>query len=211
MKGRRWYFLLALYGALLFLGWAAGHWLPELIGLELNPDNEPMVHAMILTTAVAFIIASAIPFVPGAEIGFGLILMLGAEIAFLVYLSMVITLILAFLMGRFLPLRLVAGFFKRLDFRRAHDLVLQLIPLNPDQRIALLTDSAPRRFVSIMLRHRYFAIVLLFNLPGNSVLGGGGGIAFIAGLSGVFSYPLFMAAVAIAVAPVPLFFYLTGQ
>jgi len=52
--------------------------------------------------------------------------------------------------------------------------------------------------------------MLVLNLPGNSLVGGGGGIAFIAGLSGMFSYIGFILAIAIAVAPVPVFFYFTS-
>jgi hypothetical protein len=42
------------------------------------------------------------------------------------------------------------------------------------------------------------------NLPGNTLLGGGGGIALMAGLSGLYPMPAYLTTVAIAVAPVPL-------
>jgi hypothetical protein len=41
-------------------------------------------------------------------------------------------------------------------------------------------------------------------LPGNTLLGGGGGIALAAGMSGVYRLPTYVATVAVAVAPVPL-------
>ena len=59
-----------------------------------------------------------------------------------------------------------------------------------------------------MTRHRYLATMVLLNMPGNSLVGGGGGIAFVCGMSGKFSLAGFAAAVAIAVAPVPLLFLL---
>jgi hypothetical protein len=43
----------------------------------------------------------------------------------------------------------------------------------------------------------------LINMPGNSLIGGGGGIAMAAGYSRAFSYPAFLACAAVAVAPVP--------
>jgi len=52
-------------------------------------------------------------------------------------------------------------------------------------------------------------LILTLNIPGNSLVGGGGGIAFIAGLSGLFSYPAYLATILIAVAPVPAFFFFT--
>ena len=64
--------------------------------------------------------------------------------------------------------------------------------------------AAPNRFAAVLLRQRYLALALLLNMPGNFVLGGGGGIAMMAGLSRVFSPPLFLLMTMLAVAPVPL-------
>lgn len=55
-----------------------------------------------------------------------------------------------------------------------------------------------------LLRHRYLALAVALNLPGNTLLGGGGGIALMAGLSGLYPMPAYLTTVAIAVAPVPL-------
>jgi hypothetical protein len=61
-----------------------------------------------------------------------------------------------------------------------------------------------------LARHRYVALAVLINVPGNAVIGGGGGLAFAAGMSGVFSIPAFLITVAIAVLPVPLAIYAFG-
>lgn len=37
---------------------------------------------------------------------------------------------------------------------------------------------------------RYVALAVLLNIPGNVVIGGGGGIAFAAGMTRLFSFPL---------------------
>ena len=79
------------------------------------------------------------------------------------------------------------------------------------QRLALLVEQAPRRFIPTLLRFRYVALVLALNLPGNAVLGGGGGIAMVAGLSGMFSFPLFLLAASVAALPVPLMWLLLGR
>lgn len=205
-KQRRWILLIAIYGILLGSGWLAGQWLPEFSDLNVSPANEPVIHKAIMTTAAIFILASALPFVPGAEIGFGLIMLFGGKIAFLVYICMFSALGLAFMSGRFLPLTVIASAFSRLGFVRAYEFLMQLAPLQAEERLALLTDNAPRRFGSALLRHRYIALIVLLNMPGNSIVGGGGGIAFVAGLSGLFSCTGFFMAIAIAIAPVPLFF-----
>ncbi|NNL35816.1 MAG: hypothetical protein HKP35_08360 [Silicimonas sp.] len=56
------------------------------------------------------------------------------------------------------------------------------------------------------MRNRYLALAIAINVPGNSLVGGGGGLAFVAGASGLFSFPAFLLTIMLAVAPVPLFF-----
>lgn len=204
----RWVCLAAIYVVLLAGGWFVGDWFLEFLEFDIRPANEPSVHMTIMTIAAIFVLASALPFVPGAEIGFGLILVFGGRIALLVYLCMVVALTISFLVGRFVPVAVIARFFKMLAMVRAHDLVMQFAPLNAEERLSLLVSRAPRRFVPALLRHRYLALAVLLNLPGNSLVGGGGGLAFAAGLSGLFFPVGYVAVIALAVAPVPLFFFL---
>ncbi len=202
--------IIVVYIALLSAGWLVGHWFLDFIDLKTHSENEPMLSTMIMITAAVFIVASAIPFVPGAEIGLGLIVMFGGRIALLVYFSMLAALVIAFLVGRFVPLSVLARAVRALGLKRADDFIMRLTPLDGEARLSMLTDNAPRRFVPLMLRYRYVAVMLLLNLPGNSIVGGGGGIAFTAGLSGLFSFWGFITAIAVAIAPVPLFFYFLG-
>ena len=199
-----------LYMLLLVAGWRLGHFLDAYSGIEIRPANEPMVHRLVMMAAAAFVVAAAVPFVPGAEIGMGLLVLFGGRIAFLVYVCMVGALVAAYLVGRLVPVGALARLAGWLGFARARVLLAELEPLDGSGRLALLLDRAPRRLVPTLLRRRYLALVVLFNLPGNSVIGGGGGIALAAGMSGLFSLPRFFATVLVAVAPVPAFFYLTG-
>lgn len=209
MSGKlRWISLAAVYVVLLAGGWFVGDRLLDFLDFDIRPANEPSVHMTIMTIAAIFVLASALPFVPGAEIGFGLILVFGGRIALLVYLCMVVALTISYLTGRFVPISIIGRLFNSLGMERAHDLVTQFAPLDSRERLELLVSRAPRRFVPALLRHRYVAFAVLLNMPGNSLVGGGGGLAFSAGLSGVFSLFGFVASVALAVAPVPLFFYL---
>ena len=75
------------------------------------------------------------------------------------------------------------------------------------QRLPFLLDKAPPGIAPLMLRHRYLAIAMLINLPGNMLIGGGGGIALVAGMTRLFPWPAFLLTIAIAVAPVPLLIY----
>ncbi len=203
--------LAALYLGLIFGGAFIGQQLTDLVAFDIRPSNEPEVHGAIMTCTAAYILASAIPFVPGAEIGLGMMLLLGPRIAVLVYGSMVAALMIAYLIGRLIPPAATARAFAVLGLRRARDLSLDLAPLDTGARLRLLTARAPRRIVPFLLRHRYLALALAFNLPGNTLLGGGGGIALAAGLTGLYSPGGYALTVVLAVLPVPLMIFLTGH
>ena len=165
---------------------------------------------MVMAVSAIFIAASATPFVPGAEIGFGLIVVLGSRIVLLVYICMVLALAIAYFVGRFVPPRMTAALFGYLRLQRTRDLILRSSDLDSSERVPMLVANAPNRFVPFLLRHRYVALAVAFNLPGNSILGGGGGLSLAAGMSGLFGVVPFIVTAAIAVAPVPLFILLTG-
>lgn len=210
VRRRRRILLVALYATLIIGGIYFGRWLMDLVAFELRPSNEPQVHALLMAATAAYIIASAVPFVPGAEIGLALMLTLGPTTAFLVYVSMVLALTLAYLVGRVFPPRAIAATFHFFHLERARNLVLDCSPLDHSQRLALMTERAPRRIVPFLLRHRYVTLALAFNLPGNTLIGGGGGIALAAGMSGIYPFGTFLLTIMLAVAPVPLFLGLTG-
>lgn len=202
--------LVPLYVGLIVGGWLVGDGLVGVVEVDVRPSNEARVHAMIMTTTAVYMLASAVPFVPGAEIGLALMLTLGPPIALLVYLSMVVALTTAYLVGRFVPLAFIAAVFAFFGLERARRLVAEMVPLDGEARLALLTERAPPRFIPLLLGHRYVTLAVLLNVPGNTLIGGGGGIALVAGMSGVYSFARYLATVGIAVAPVPLLVMTTG-
>jgi len=207
---RRYKLLLGvLYLLLLAAGWLIGQWLPTVVAAHLEGSSETVVRNMIAMTLLIFVLASALPFVPGAEIGFALIMLFGGKLALLIYLGMLCALSLAFVMGRFMPLSLMARGFSYIGFNAANQFVLKLMPLSGAARLALLTENTPSKYLPTIVRHRYVLLLVILNTPGNSLVGGGGGIAFIAGVSGLFRPVGFLLSIALAVAPVPMFFYLT--
>jgi len=176
--------------------------------MDLLSLNEGHIRPAIFVAVVLLIVTSAIPFVPGAEVGFALLFIFGAQVAPLVYLAMVTALLLAFLLGRLVPLTAAARFLGFLGLQHARALVLDMAARDRADILPLLASNAPARLIPLLLRHRYLAILLLLNLPGNSLLGGGGGLAFVAGFSRVFSFPAYLLTVLLAVAPIPLYFVL---
>ena len=69
---------------------------------------------------------------------------------------------------------------------------------------ATLLDGQSARALRLAIRYRYVALAVAVNTPGNSIIGGGGGIMLMAGLSGIFSPLATVSTIAIAVSPVPL-------
>lgn len=200
-------FLILTYAALLGGGfWISGVLHDRVEAAELHG----FAIGMIASGLLAYVVFSAIPFVPGAEIGLGLLMVMGSSGAVLVYLGMVSALNLAFLAGRYVPVAWVCAFLQSFGLQKAHDLVQKSAELNEEERARFIEKNAPSRLVPFLLRRRYVTLAVLFNMPGNVVLGGGGGIAFAAGACRLFGTWPFVLTTLIAVAPVPLAFLLFG-
>ncbi len=195
-----------VYALLLGLGVVAGEWMMGIAIPEMRPMNEPMIHRLVMTALVIFVVAAALPFVPGAEIGFALLLIFGGQAAPLVYVGMVGALILSFTVARLVPLPALSRMAGWLGLARVAGLIDEIAATPKADRAAFFSERMSGRAGQAAFRNRYVLLAVLLNTPGNSVIGGGGGIAFTAGLSGLYRFWPYLAAVLIAVAPFPLFF-----
>lgn len=201
--------LCVLIAFLMLATWGV-HMIREALDLQIRPDNEQQVHKAIMFGAVAYVGLLATPFVPGAEIGIALLAGFGAAIAPLIYVCTVAAMMLAFTIGRFLPITALEQLLRVLRLRRAADLVARAAPLSKDARLAMLLEGQSKRIVPLALRYRYVAMAVAVNTPGNSIIGGGGGIMIVAGLSGIFTPLSTFVTVVVAVSPVPLAFMFLG-
>ena len=177
---------------------------------HLTPSTEPALHRLIMISITIYILLMMLPFVPGVEIGLGMLMMFGPKIAPLVYGSTVLALGLSFLIGRLVPQQSVIDLLETLRLKRAADVLRRLQPLSPGERLAFLLQNRSARFVPFLLKYRYVALVVALNLPGNALIGGGGGISLVSGFSRMFSFPGFLLIVAIAVSPVPIMAMVAG-
>jgi len=201
---------LALLVGLLIAASYAGEWVMSRLNPHLTPSTEGALHRFIMSAFAVYVLLMMLPFVPGVEIGLGMIVMFGPKIVPLVYGGTVLALVLAFLIGRLVPEHAIIQFLETLHLKRAGRLLRQLETLDSSARLQFLLQNASTRFVPFLLRNRFLALMVALNLPGNSLVGGGGGIGLVAGFSRLFTFPKYALAVAVAVSPVPLMVIMSG-
>ena len=115
------------------------------------------------------------------------------------YCGTIIGLNIAFSVGRFLPMSFLNKGLRK--FNLQHD------SKNFDsslERLAMGKGSLPL-LGRVLLRNGYLALALSLNFPGNSFVGGGGGLSMLAGISRRLVYwPYFLVVSIIAPLPIPL-------
>ena len=202
---------LALLGLALWGSMYLSDWLVEEVLPDLTPQNAAMYRKIIIVSLLSYVVLMSIPFLPGAEVGLALLALSGGAMAPMVYLATVSALLLAFVIGRLIPPDKTAKALQGVGLSRAADHVCRMATTSPDQsfRDALPQDAAP--WMKTLLKYRYVALAVLINMPGNVVLGGGGGLGMMAGLSRTFHPVAYLLTVAIAVLPVPFGFMLLSK
>jgi len=200
--------LALLVSAVLVFCWA-GKWLASRLGIEVLPGSGDAAELMIFSALVVYVFAMALPFVPGIEIGLALMLILGDNGIVLVYVATQVALTLSFLLGRLVPAPLISDALQWLGMTRAARLVAQVGAVSPTERAALLVGHSLTPWLRHLVKHRYVALAVVLNLPGNALIGGAGGIGVIAGMSRAFRFFPFLLLVGIATTPVPIFLLLT--
>jgi len=145
----------------------------------------------------------SLPFVPGVELGVLLMCGFGKAGIVFVYFATIAGLSLAFLIGRLLPKEWVQSRLEKHGFFQSCD--------TPAAEIEGMLDNFSRnrkfcqnRFWSFLSKYRYLMIAILFNAPGNYLIGGGGGISLVCGISRSIAWKWFLLTVVLAVLPVPL-------
>lgn len=111
---------------------------------------------------------------------------------------------LSFIAGRLIPLSALIQFAEDIKLDQTRKLLNDIEPLGKQERLTFLANKTPNRLLPVLLRYRYLALAVALNVPGNFLIGGGGGIALFAGISRLYSVPGFLITIAISVAPVPI-------
>ncbi|MGD8252754.1 MAG: hypothetical protein PVJ11_00765 [Syntrophobacterales bacterium] len=202
-KVRRFLKISLIVGFLVLLNYG-GSLVVQQINFQIWPEHERLIITVLWLAIVVYVLWMALPFVPGIELGLALMVLLGTRGIILVYLCTLLSLSLSFTIGRLIPLKSFARFLGWLHLYKARDLMLQLEPLNSEEKLDFLLRAAPSKVIPFLVKHRYFMIALALNLPGNALIGGGGGIGLISGMSRLYPFPKYILLVSFAITPVPL-------
>ena len=187
---------LGIVFGLIYLGHQLVSW------LMMNEDANLWWALLALTLGYAVLIS--IPFVPGVEVGLGMLFMQGASIAPLVWIGSAAGLCLAFFVGHFTPDMALHRFFADLRMERVCRFILRMQGVSQQQRLEKLTEKLPKLMSKFLVDNRYLTLAVLVNVPGSTLIGGGGGIALTAGLSRLFTPWIVVLVFCLATAPVPL-------
>lgn len=189
------------------IGHSLGTYVYGLMDLQRLAYNAVMQDGFMVIIVIAYVVLIALPFVPGAEIGLALLLVFGPPIAGVLYLATVTALVLSFLVGRLVPKNLLAKTLTKLGANHTAwlpsenhggDHVAKVMPVR--NRCGQYVN----RSVHWLFQHRLCALAALINTPGNTLIGGGGGISIVAGVSRKISFREFVICISLAVAPVPV-------
>ena len=203
LKIRRFLKISLIIGFLVLVNYC-GSLVVEQINFQFWPEHERLMITALWFAIVFYVLWMALPFVPGIELGLALMVLLGTRGVVLVYLCTLLSLSLSFTIGRLIPLNSFARFMGWLHLYKARDLVLQLEPLDSEEKLDFLLRSAPSKVIPFLVKHRYLMIAIALNLPGNALIGGGGGIGLISGMSRLYPFPKYILLVSLAIMPLPL-------
>ena len=148
----------------------------------------------LLLASLVYAVLMALPFVPGVELGWLIIGLFGLPGILAAWASTVLGLCMGYGCGRQLNGREWLG---RLQARRAA--LLANAPADMPRGARLL-----RRCLLWHDRHPYLFVLVALNIPGNWIIGGGGGIAWFSGALAHVRFLPFAATVTMATGVVPL-------
>lgn len=186
-----------------------GDFVQQRLDVGLLSRHGHVLQGAVVVSLIVYTLLIAVPFVPGIEIGLALLALGGPKLALPVFLCTLLGLLLSYWIGRLLPPGWLASLLRSLQLagaaRKFEDMECSAAGTGMLPRASL-----PSRLIPIMLKHRYLALAVALNMPGNALVGGGGGIALVAGMCRLYSWRTFLLTTTLAISPVPLIFMICG-
>ena len=206
-RGATWAITLAKLSALVLLIILANigtSWLIARLDIQIMPRHLETVDRIVLISVILYIGLMATPFLPGIEMGLALMIMLGPKGVLVAYICTLVALTISFGLGRLFPPHLLVSLLQWLNLTRAAALLKSFDATPPEKRLEFLAEKAPTQTIPALVKRRYLSLAILFNLPGNALIGGGGGIAMMAGMSRLYSFPMYVFLISVAILPGPI-------
>ena len=151
--------------------------------------------------ALLYALCLAIPYMPGLELGLLMMMVFGRPGVVVAYLGTLAGLSLAFQAGRLIRSRASRS-------QRFSGWLSRAESWDQDSQQVLQGSAVSRRLARFINQRGgtgdYLLLGLLINLPGNWVLGGGGGIALVSGLTGRLRWRGFFLTVMLATCVIPI-------
>jgi hypothetical protein len=191
-----------VWAALLVVGHSLSHMGFHDAQAMLSTMRDAVGPLALISLALAYALALAMPFIPGVELSLLIMAVFGPVGALVAYVATIGGLSLAYAAGQVLPERVMVGLLARVGIVMPRDGVAAamrgVIAESGQPR------SAPRKLAAMLLDHRFLTLAVCLNFPGNAALGGGGGLALLCGISRQFGWRSFLLTIAIATSPVPI-------
>ena len=195
---------LSIIVVLIVLANIGASWVIDRLEIQIWPEYMETMDRAVLIGVVLYIALMATPFLPGIEIGLALMMVLGLKGVFVTYICTLIALTISFCFGRLFPTYFLVSLLRWLNLRRAATLLSSFNETPPAKRLEFLAERSPSQAIPAVLKRRYLMLALLFNLPGNALIGGGGGIAMMAGMSRLYPFPMYFLLISVAILPGPI-------
>lgn len=195
---------LSVIVVLIVLANIGASWVIDRLEIQIWPEYMETMDRAVLIGVVLYIVLMATPFLPGIEIGLALMMVLGPKGVFVTYICTLIALTISFGLGRLFPTHFLVSLLRWLNLRRAATLLSNFNETPPAKRLEFLAERASSQAIPAVLKRRYLMLALLFNLPGNALIGGGGGIAMMAGMSRLYRFPMYFLLISVAILPGPI-------
>ncbi|NOX43911.1 MAG: hypothetical protein GXP19_09305 [Gammaproteobacteria bacterium] len=173
------------------------------------PSSSFFIYACVL-----YIVLLAIPYVPGLELGLLLMIYYGKPGIVAAYICTFIGLNIAFAAGRLTSKYWTARPKRKLNLENQQKPETQNTIQAPSSWHSIIIQNrffTPRSKYFLerhIHQHKYLSIAILLNLPGNWIVGGGGGISLLSGCHGSNSWPKFALTVALATSLLPALIFL---
>jgi len=175
----------------------------DTLEIQIWPEHLEIVDRVVLIAVILYIGLMATPFLPGIEMGLVLMIMLGPKGVLVTYICTLVALTISFGVGRLIPTHLLVSLLQWLHLTRAGALLRSFNAIPPEKRLAYLAERASKRILPALIKRRHLILALSLNLPGNLMIGGGGGIAMMAGMSRLYSFPAYFFLISVAILPGP--------